>query len=70
MGNDKAGKAFIKYVETGMDLAEQLKRDISKDGKISNKTVLKLNDFIVAYNEIADMVSVIADNSDPNRTLN
>ncbi len=63
-----AGKAFIKYVITGTELTDNLKRDIAKDGKLTNKTILKLNEFIIAYNEIADIVSVIADNEDKDKT--
>lgn len=64
----KAGKAFIKYVNAGVTLADQIKIDIAKDGIISTKTILKLNDFIVAYNEIADTVNTLADKEsrDPN----
>lgn len=60
-------KQFIKYVDTAATLAESLKRDIQKDGLITNKTVLALNEFIIASNELVDLTDSIRD---PNTKLN
>lgn len=60
-------KHFIKYVDAAAALAESLKRDIQKDGLITNKTVLALNEFIIASNEIIDLTDGMRD---PNTRLN
>lgn len=44
-----------KYVNTATDLAEAVKRDIQKDGRVSQKTVLTLNQFVIAANDLADV---------------
>lgn len=54
--------SLAKYVNAASDLAEAVKRDITKDGYVSEKTVLALNAFIIAGNEIADFTTEI--NSD------
>lgn len=51
---DKAKKLFQNYVNTATDLAESVKRNITKDGTIDDATVLKLNDFMIATNELAE----------------
>ncbi len=55
MDNDNAKKLFQKYVDAATDLAESVKRNITHDGIIDDKTVNKLNDFIIATNELAEM---------------
>ncbi len=55
MDDKLAKKLFQKYVNTATDLAESVKRNISHDGIIDDKTVLFLNDFIIATNELANM---------------
>lgn len=45
------------YVNTAADLAETIKKDIQKDGRVSNKTVLALNQFIIAANELSDITN-------------
>ncbi len=49
--------AIEKYVNAATDLAESVKRNIAKDSKIDNKTVLKLNAFTIAANEISDLLN-------------
>lgn len=67
---DKAEKAFNKYVEAATDLAESIKRNIVHEGIIDNETILKLNAFIIASNEIEDLLSVLTDDNEVNRKLN
>ena len=67
---DKAEKAFNKYVEAASDLAESVKRNIVHEGIIDNETILKLNAFIIASNEIEDLLSVLTDDNQVNRKLN
>lgn len=56
MANSKVEKAaLVKYVDAASNLADSVKRNIQKDGCISNKTVLALNEFIIASNAIADL---------------
>lgn len=58
---DKTKKALLRYVNAGADLAESVKRNITKDGVIDNKTVLKLNEFIIASNELSDINNLLTD---------
>lgn len=48
-------RALAMYVNRAADLAESLKKDIQKRGYISDKTILALNAFIVAANNIKDL---------------
>jgi hypothetical protein len=48
-------QALIKYVDTATALAESIKRNIQHDGKVDNKTVLALNEFIIAANDISSL---------------
>lgn len=67
MANGKITKeAFVKYVDTGHDLAENVKRNIQKDGCIDNKTVIALNEFIIASNNIQDLTDELHE-SDPKK---
>lgn len=61
-------QAFMNYVNAGQDLAELLKKNIQKGGSITNETVLALNEFIISYNEIADLVNDIEADDDDNET--
>lgn len=54
---DKTKKALMEYVNAASDFADQVKRNIKKDGTIDNKTVLALNRFTIAANAIADLTS-------------
>lgn len=45
---------FAKYVNAVADLGESLKKDITKDGMVSDKTILALNELAIISNEIAD----------------
>lgn len=68
---DKAQKAFEKYVEAATILAESVKRNIVHEGVIDNETILKLNEFIIASNEIEDLLAVLVDsNNENNGNLN
>ncbi len=71
MANDnETKKALMAYVNTATDLAESVKRNIAKNGIIDNKTVLALNEFIIASNAIADLTEQLANDKDPNKLLN
>ncbi len=59
-------KQFQKYVDTAAALADAVKRDITKDGIITNRTILVLNEFIIASNDIADVIDSVRD---PNSRL-
>lgn len=52
---DQTDRALALYVNRASDLAEAVKKDIQKKGYISNKTVLALNAFIIAANNIKDL---------------
>jgi len=52
-------KAFANYVDRADDLAENVKRNIAHEGIIDNKTVLALNEFIIAVNAIKDLTDEI-----------
>lgn len=43
------------FINAALDLTESVKRNIQKDGMIDDTTVLRLNDLIIAFNEIADL---------------
>ena len=68
---DKTKKAIQKYVDTASDLAESIKRNIQHEGIIDDETVLKLNAFIIASNEISDLLSQLTeDGNERNTKLN
>lgn len=60
-------RALAIYFNKAADLAEAVKSDIQKTGKITNKTVLALNAFHVAANNIADLVQTM---DKINKTIN
>ncbi len=60
-------KNFLKFADGAIALAEAVKKDIQKDGMISTKTILVLNDFIIAANEVNDNIESVRD---PNQRLN
>jgi len=49
-------KLLATYVDTAANLAEAVKRDLQKTGKISQKTILALNAFIVAANDVESLL--------------
>jgi len=51
----KTEQALIEYFNAGADLAEHLKRIIKKDQKIDHKTVVALNNFMIAGTKISDL---------------
>lgn len=55
MATESARKLFQDYVNAATDLAESVKRNIIKDGVIDDTTVNKLNDFMIATNELANL---------------
>lgn len=55
MATESARKLFQDYVNAATDLAESVKRNIVKDGIIDDATVNKLNDFMIATNELANL---------------
>ena len=55
MDNGNAKKLFQAYVDAATDLAESVKRNIVKNGMIDDKTVIKLNNFMIATNNLAEM---------------
>lgn len=59
MGDDTTKKALLRYVDTANALAESVKRNIQKDGCIDDKTVLALNEFIIAANAINDSAEIL-----------
>lgn len=52
-------KQLAKYVNAVADLGELLKKDLIKDGFISDKTILALNELYIIANEIADFTEEI-----------
>lgn len=52
-------RALAMYVNKASDLAESVKKDIQKKGYISTKTVLALNAFIIAANNIKDLEALV-----------
>lgn len=56
---DETQRALAIYVNRAADLAEAVKKDIQKKGYISDKTVVILNDFIIAANNIADLTTAL-----------
>ncbi len=69
MGDSETKRALKKYVDAATDLAEQVKRNIQKDGCIDDKTVLALNEFVISANEIADLTDQLNEN-ESNRNYN
>ena len=51
----KTEQALVEYFNRGMDLAENLKSCIIKNKKIDDKTIIALNEFIIATHSIADL---------------
>lgn len=49
-------RALARYVNAATDLAESIKKDIQKGGKIDSKTVIRLNEFSIAANEVAYLI--------------
>jgi len=52
---------FVKYVNAVADLGDSLKKDIIKDGMISDNTILALNKLVIISNEIIDVTDEIRD---------
>ena len=68
MDNDNAKKLFQNYVNAATDLAESVKRNITKDGVIDDKTVIFLNDFIIATNALANLEDDDVEYTDENES--
>ena len=52
-------RAMAKYVNAATDLAESVKRNIQHGGVIDDETVLKLNEFRIAANAVADIIDIV-----------
>ena len=55
MSQRETQRALMKYVNAASDLAESIKENIQHNGVITDATVLKLNEFIIAANAIEDL---------------
>ncbi len=49
---DKLELLLSQYFEAGADLAESIKRNITKNNIIDKTTIIALNQFIIAANDI------------------
>lgn len=71
MSEDKTKAALVRYVDTASDLAESVKNDIVHNREVSDDTVLKLNQFIIAANAIQDLYDELSkDPLEENEQLN
>lgn len=52
-------RALAIYVNKATDLADSIKRNIRHDGFIDDQTVLALNDFIIAANNVQDLIEIL-----------
>lgn len=57
-------QAFIRYVDAGHNLAELIKKNIQKDGLITNETVLALNEFIISSNAVKDLTDELEEDNE------
>jgi len=55
MSQRETQRALARYVNAATDLAEAVKENIQHGGKITDTTVLKLNEFRIAANAVQDM---------------
>ena len=63
---DKTKRALQNYVNSATDLAESVKQDIQhNDGIIDKETVLALNKFTIAANEIEHLTNTLKFEEDP-----
>lgn len=57
---DSAQLALALYVDKASDLAEAIRHDVQhNNGAISNKTILALNAFVIAANQIKDLTDTL-----------
>lgn len=56
---DETKQNLILYVNAATDLAETLRRAIQRGGTIDDKTILALNNFVIAANNIKDVTDEI-----------
>jgi len=59
MSSRDTQRALATYVNAATDLAEALKDNIQHGNKITDATILKLNEFRIAANAIADLTEQI-----------
>jgi methyl-accepting chemotaxis protein len=52
-------RAMARYVNAASDLAEALKENLQHGNKITDNTILKLNAFRIAANNVADIIENI-----------
>lgn len=57
-----------EYANAAFDLAESVKRNIAKDNKIDNKTVIALNRFTIIANKIEDLNKKLTDDENESNT--
>lgn len=50
---DKLGMLLMEYIDAATDLAEDVKKHITKNTPIDKKTILALNKFQIAANSVA-----------------
>lgn len=58
---NKTQRALVIYVNSAADLAESVKKDAQKKGYITEATLVLLNKFIVAANNVDDLTTAIKD---------
>lgn len=63
----KQERLLNNYANTAADLAESVKRNIQHGGIVDDTTILALNDFIIAANEVSDLLETL---NQKNQTLN
>ncbi len=67
---DKNKELIQKFADTAHDLAQSVKDNIVHEGVITDETVIKLNNFIIASNAVADMLDLIQDDNESDGNLN
>lgn len=55
-------KDIQNYVDKSSNLAENVKRNVMHGGMVDDKTVLALNEFIIAANNIQDLIAELNKN--------
>lgn len=66
---DTLNRAKLRdYANTAATLAESLSKDIQKNRKVSDNTIIALNDFVQAAMEVTSMVDFL--NTDPKARIN
>lgn len=61
----KPDKALIEYVDAASEFVESVKRNLKKDGVIDHKTVLAMNRFVIAANEVEYLTKFLQQSKQP-----